>query len=139
MAAERFTTQKFLGRLAAALVLVFATYNPSGYSYLHWVTAEEAPSLPLLILVGLALLIAFLVFLRATMRSIGPVGIVLGLAFFGTLIWLLVDFGLIAIASGNVFTVIVEIAIAVIMAVGMSWSHIRRRLSGQLDVDDVEE
>jgi hypothetical protein len=74
MAAERFTTQKFLGRLAAALVLVFATYNPSGYSYLHWVTAEEAPSLRLLILVGLALLIAFLVFLRATIAVHWPRG-----------------------------------------------------------------
>jgi len=27
----------------------------------------------------------------------------------------------------------------VILAVGMSWSHIRRRLSGQADMDDVDE
>jgi hypothetical protein len=29
--------------------------------------------------------------------------------------------------------------LAAIMATGMSWSHIRRRMSGQLDVDDVDE
>jgi hypothetical protein len=26
-----------------------------------------------------------------------------------------------------------------VLATGMSWSHIRRRLSGQADVDDVDE
>ena len=31
------------------------------------------------------------------------------------------------------------VAIATVMAVGLSWSHVRRRVSGQLDVDDVEE
>ena len=33
----------------------------------------------------------------------------------------------------------VLIALSLIMGVGLSWSIIRRRLSGQLDVDDVEE
>jgi hypothetical protein len=139
MAVDRFTGQKFLGRYAAALALVFATYNPSGFSYLHWVTQEVAPSLPLLILVGLALLICFLIFLRATFRSIGPVGIILGLAFLGALVWLLVDFGIVDLAQGTVLTVIFELVVATIMAIGISWSHIRRRLSGQLDVDDNDE
>jgi len=139
MAADRFTGYKFLGRYATALVLVFATYNPSGVSYLHWATQEIPPSLPLLILVGLALLICFLIFLRATLRSIGPVGIVLGVAFLGALVWLLVDFGIVDLAQGSVLTVILELVVATIMAVGISWSHIRRRLSGQLDVDDTDE
>ena len=28
---------------------------------------------------------------------------------------------------------------SLLLATGMSWSHIRRRLTGQLDVDDVED
>jgi len=28
---------------------------------------------------------------------------------------------------------------ATILAIGLSWSHVRRRLSGQTDVDDVDE
>jgi hypothetical protein len=122
-----------------ALVLVFATYNPSGWSYIHWITSDETTSLPPLILAGLVLLGCFLIFLRATMRSIGPVGIILVLAVMGALVWLLVDFGLVDLAQGSVLTVIVEVVLATIMALGISWSHIRRRLSGQLDVDDVEE
>jgi len=30
------------------------------------------------------------------------------------------------------------LVLSLILATSMSWSHIRRRLSGQLDVDDVE-
>ena len=29
--------------------------------------------------------------------------------------------------------------LAVILATGMSWSHIRRRLTGQFDVDDMDD
>ena len=29
--------------------------------------------------------------------------------------------------------------LALILAVGLSWSHIRRQLTGQVDVDDVED
>jgi hypothetical protein len=34
---------------------------------------------------------------------------------------------------------IILIALSLVMGVGLSWSIIRRRLSGQLDVDDVEQ
>ncbi len=38
--AARFSGQNFLLRFFAALVLVFATYNPEGYSYYHWAIAK---------------------------------------------------------------------------------------------------
>jgi hypothetical protein len=28
--------------------------------------------------------------------------------------------------------------VAIVMAVGMSWSHFRRRMSGQVDTDEVD-
>jgi hypothetical protein len=139
MAKDRFTPQKFMARYGASLVLVFVTYNPSGWSYFHWITAEEITRLPMLVLVGLMLLGCFMIFLRATMRSIGPVGIILSLAVLGALIWLLADIGLVDLAQGSVLTVVLELVLATVMAVGISWSHIRRRLSGQLDVDDTDE
>jgi hypothetical protein len=36
-------------------------------------------------------------------------------------------------------TWIVLFATSGILAVGMSWSHVRRRLSGQVDTDDVDQ
>ena len=34
--AQRFNSKGFLLRLLFAVLLVFISYNPSGYSYYHW-------------------------------------------------------------------------------------------------------
>jgi len=34
---------------------------------------------------------------------------------------------------------VILILISSILAVGISWSHIRRKISGQVDADDVDE
>ena len=31
------------------------------------------------------------------------------------------------------------VILTIVMGVGMSWSHVQRRLSGQLDVDDLHQ
>ena len=31
------------------------------------------------------------------------------------------------------------IALSLVLGIGLSWSHVRRRLSGQADMDDVDE
>ena len=38
--AQRFNSQSFFVRFLFALLLVFVSYNPSGYSYYHW--AQDA-------------------------------------------------------------------------------------------------
>jgi hypothetical protein len=38
----------------------------------------------------------------------------------------------------STLTWIVLVGLSLLLAVGMSWSHIRRRLTGQVDVDEVE-
>lgn len=136
---KEFTWIGFLLRLAGAMVVTFATYNPSGYSYLNWVI-EELPAFSLLkALAGIALLIGWVVYLGATGRSLGAFGVLLATAFFGTLIWLVVDIGIVPADSADAITWLILLVIAVVLATGMSWSHIRRRLSGQADVDDVED
>jgi hypothetical protein len=139
MAKNRFTIADFLGRMLVALVLVGATYNPSGYSWFHWFRDSADKLDPVVIFVGIVLLIGWVIYLRATARSLGVLGIVLATAFVVTLIWLLVDFGWLSIANQTFLQYIVIFALAAIMATGMSWSHIRRKLTGQLDVDDVDE
>jgi hypothetical protein len=79
------------------------------------------------------------IYLRATARSLGIFGIILSLAFVASLIWVLVDFGLMSLSDPTFFTYILLIVISLVLATGMSWSHIRRRMTGQLDVDDVED
>ena len=136
--ATTFNATGVLIRFLAALVLVLLTYNPSGYSYFHWVIHRGDTSIPLLILAGVILAIGWTVFMRATLRSLGPVGIVLALALFGCLIWLAVDFNVVSVTS-QFFVYLLLIVFAAVLAIGMSWSHIRRRMSGQTDMDDVDE
>jgi len=127
----------FLWRWIAALLLVLATYNPSGKSYVHWVknsfSGEGLEALHYF--VGVILIAGWAVFLIATERSLGALGSVIGAALLGTGIWLLVDIGVLHPDSTSSIAWLALIALATLLAIGMSWSHIWRRLSGQLEVD----
>jgi hypothetical protein len=132
------TWSGFFLRLLAAAVLVFSTYNPSGTSYYHWLSEHISAPTPLMALAGILLLIGWTIYLRATGRSLGAFGMILAAAFFGVLLWMIIDWGWIAADSVESMTWIIEAIFCGILAVGISWSHIRRRMTGQLDVDDVE-
>ena len=136
---EAFTPLGFLLRLLAAIVLVLCTFNPTGYSYVHWVASVFPHVTPAQAIAGIVLLVGWIVYLTATMRSIGVLGVSIGVAFFAAVIWLVVSWGWLDLHNAKAMTWVVLFVSAVILAVGMSWSHIRRRLSGQSDVDQVEE
>jgi hypothetical protein len=138
MAIKHITWRGFLRRFVVALLLVFASYNPSGISYFHWIPKVSSNYNVLAIFIGIVLLIGWVVYLRATFRSLGVFGLILAAAFFGSLLWLIIDWGLISGDDDIVISYILLILLSGILAVGMSWSHIRRRISGQADVDDVE-
>lgn len=55
------------------------------------------------------------------------------------IVWWLVDLGLLGVDSISVMTYMILFLFSAILATGMSWSHIRRRMSGQADVDEVDE
>lgn len=127
----------FLWRWAAGLALVFATYNPSGTSYFHWVkNALGAEGLePLHYFLGVILLAGWTIFIIATERSLGALGSIIGAALLGTGIWLLVDIGVLHAESVNTIAWLALFAVGTLLAIGLSWSHLWRRLSGQLEVD----
>ena len=121
------------------MVLVFATFNPTDYSYYRWVAGMDGGNLALKALAGVALLILYVIYLRATWRSIGPIGMTLATAFLGALIWVTIDLGLLNLEQPTIITWVLLFALATILAIGISWSHVRRRVSGQADMDDVDE
>jgi len=132
------TFSGFMLRFFFALVLVLSTYNPSGHSYYHWFSGQISSPTPLLALAGVLLLIGWAIFLRATLRSLGFIGLSLAAAFFGILIWMVVDAGWLHPDSFKAFSWIFLLVLSGILAVGISWSHIRRRMTGQVDVDEVD-
>ena len=90
-------------------------------------------------IVGLVLLIGWIIYLRATFLSMGWLGVTLGTALFAAIIWLLVDVGWLSVDSTGFITYLALLLASLILATGMSWSHIRRRLTGQFDVDDMDD
>ena len=131
-------------RAVAALALVFATYNPEGRSFYHWAlaplfdgTPSEGPA-SVKFLIGLALLAGWVVFLTATRRSIGLGGAFLVLAIAGGLVWFLMDFGMASARTTRGVTYVGRICTGVVLGVGMSWSHMSRKISGQVDMDQTD-
>lgn len=138
---DRFSWSSLAIRVLAALVLVFATYNAEGFSYYHWALAPLASDAggfnALKFLAGIVLVVAWVVFLQATRRSIGILGAVLVTAVCGGVIWLLIDYNVVSATSTRGITRVVLFALAVVLGVGMSWSHVSRRITGQGDTDVV--
>ena len=136
---NHLTWQGFGLRFLFAAILVFASYNPSGYSFFHWVKTIFPAINPYISLAGLALIIGWAIYLRATLRSLGLVGIGLVLAVCGCLIWLMFDLGVLSLERSSALAWVILLLQSFVLAIGMSWSHIRRRMSGQVDADDVDE
>ncbi len=133
---QRFTFASFALRYLIALVLVFVTYNPSHYSWVQWLNSDTA--MVYKVASGIVLLIGWVMFLRATWNSLGAFGTLLAAAFFGVMIWLLIEWGLLALDNTSVMVWVAEFVLSGVLAVGMSWSHIRRKVSGQYDTDEIE-
>jgi hypothetical protein len=123
-----------------AVALVLLTYNPSHYSYFHWVKDAIAGGElgPEHAVAGLLLIGGWAFLLNATLQALGTFGLVLCAALFAALVWWLIDAGILLADSVSTITWIVLVCLSLLLAVGMSWSHIRRRLTGQVVVDDVE-
>lgn len=139
MAANGFTFSSFIVRFVVALVLVFATYNPTGYSWYHWFSQAQNKIDPLIALAAILLVIGWVIYIRATVRSLGLLGTLLAAALFGTIIWAAIDNQLLSLDDATAMAYVVLIALSAVMAAGLSWSHIRRRMTGQLDVDDRDD
>lgn len=130
--------QGILWRFLFALLVVLGSYNPSGYSYFHWGLLHPSQLNPVKAVAGILLLIGWVIFLRATLRSLGGFGLILVSALCAALLWLVIDWGLLPRNSISAVTYAVLLIVSIILTTGMCWSHVRRRLSGQLDTDDID-
>ena len=131
----------FLWRLVAALLLVLLTYNPSGHSAYHWVSSAVADSAfgPLHLLLIAVLLIGWVIYWIATWRALGTLGVALAGLVISAIIWLLIDIGLLKLESTSAITWVSLVGLSIVLAVGVSWSHVWRRLTGQINVEDVDD
>lgn len=129
----------FLLRWAFAFVLLAATFNPTPYNYVDWLRRDGAETLSIAVLGGLLLAVGYIIYLRATLRSIGAFGMLLVLALVGAGLWVLYDLRVLRLDDPSMNLWLALIALSLVLGVGLSWSHVRRALSGQSDVDDIDD
>jgi hypothetical protein len=133
---ERLTWLGFVLRLTSSLLLVALTWNPSGMSYTHWV-ANTLPSVePLELVIGLLLVGGWVFSVHATWRSLGRFGVLLGVAIYAAVVWLLASEGWINLSQGKSIGWLAVVLLGILMAVGLSWSLVQRQVTGQIDVED---
>jgi len=135
---NRFGWDSFFVRFFFAAIIVFATYNVEGFSYFHWVKNNLGDLNLYMAFVAVVLVIGWTILLRATTASLGMIGLVLATAFFGLLAWLVIDVFALDAHSAGAITYIIELTIAAVLSVGVSWSHLRRRISGQVGTDELD-
>lgn len=138
MADKDFDWSGLLFRGLFALLLVFASYNPEGYSFYHWGIMNIQVDTPAKVFCGIVLIIGWAIYLRATFHSLGLIGISLAVAFFASLLWLMIDRGWVVATNAKVLSYIILLIISAILTTGISWSFIRRKISGQYDVVETE-
>lgn len=135
---NEFNRSRLTFRGIFALLLVFASYNPEGYSYYHWGLTHISTDAPAKVFAGIVLLIGWAIYLRATLHWLGFFGIVLAVAFLMSLVWLLLDRGWIPTDSVRVLSYVGLLMVSVILTTGMRGSFFTRKMwrkrSGQSDV-----
>jgi hypothetical protein len=118
-----FTVGRFTTRWFLAFFVLTATYNPSGYSYYHWVTSRNNDFLSLKVACGILLLSAYGAVWPIIYTSIGPIGIFMSTAFMVTGSLVMWDYGLLDGIRPSFYPYGVLSGIAFVTAVGLAFAH----------------
>ncbi len=145
METKELTWVGILLRCLAALALVYLTFNPTGFSWYHWTIAPmlDAPTSalstlnPLKVLAGIALAACWWFFAHASQRSLGVAGAFFILAGFAAFFWLLSWLSIFTPHSTGAFAHLTLVVVALILGIGLSWSAVKRRVTGQQDTDEL--
>jgi hypothetical protein len=127
-----------MARFLASFALVVATYNPTGHSFVHWVAADFPHLEPLQLVLGIGLLALWLFVVHATWRSLGTVGVVLGVAFFAAMAWLFTSWGWVSLSNNNAVIWAALCMMTSLLTLGLCWALIQARLTGQAVVEEVK-
>ncbi len=135
---DEFKFTGLLWRLAFSLALVLLTFNPSGFSYFHWLGDGFPTIQPLKAVIGILLLAGWVFFVRSALLALGKIGLTLVVALFAAIVWWMAHNGWLQLSNRSTMAWVVLCILGLVLGIGMSWAHIQRRISGQAAVDEVE-
>jgi hypothetical protein len=132
----KFGFVSMLVRWFMIMGVLTAIYNPSGRSFVHWAVEGTAP-LSLRVAVGSVLLVMLAYCYRLSVRALGPIGVLMLAALLAVTATALVDISLIQPQGRAAMIAYLQAIITTGLTVGVSWSALRTRISGQIDSDDI--
>jgi hypothetical protein len=118
-----------LVRLLACAALVFATWNPTGVSFVDWV-GGPAPT-PLKAVAAAVLLLLHVLFLRITWLSLGAAGLGFLLVMLVLGVFTLDELDLIDLSFGRTWSYVFIALASLTLVTGVTWSLMKRRVTGQ--------
>ena len=121
-----------LVRILFAVILVLVTWNPAGVSYVQWALIDTSTFDATKALVGVLLLAAWILAVRATWVSLGMLGVALAAVVIGVFVWWLMSIGLVSTDQRTLLWIAV-IAIGVVLGIGMGWSLVRQKATGVVE------
>jgi len=128
----------FFARFLFSLALVLATYNPSGYSFYHWVIDFGAGLPSLKVIVALILVMIYYVIFRVVFAAFRRSGLIVG--GLAALLFTIELAGVVVARRSQhslhfyflLSQYITLCAVAIVLSLGVSWSRLIERLTGQL-------
>jgi Family of unknown function (DUF6524) len=125
------TTPGILVRTLVCFLLVFATWNPTGYSFLSWARYSAWATAPEIAVAAALLLAGHILFARIAWLSLGADGITAALAILTAGALTLYEFDVIDLSRRTVGLYLLLSAFSMVLAIGMTWSLLKRRIVGQ--------
>lgn len=125
------TTPGIIVRTLVCFLVVFATWNPTGYSFLAWARHSPWATWPEIAVLGALLLASHILFWRIAWLSLGADGVSAALAIMLAGVLTLHEFDLVDLWQGSVWPYLLLSAMSLLLAIGMCWSLLKRRIVGQ--------
>lgn len=135
---KKFGFYSILMRWVLIAGAIFATYNPSGRSFYHW-APESDVDFWLKLSIGLVLFTVNLTFFSLTLRSLGYIGTFLVAICLVSIAITLPRLELVSLHTWDLVQLYSILFLTFALTIGVCWSAIRTRISGQVDSDDISK
>ncbi len=132
--AHQFIARYFLLRWLLCAFVVFATYNPSGYSYYYWLQNSGDDYLAIKALIFVALFWTYITILSIARAAVGASGLYTAIVAVVLLFYGLMDIEHSSETLLNFLRYIQLVTLASALAICLTWSKLRSSLIGQKSV-----
>lgn len=128
-----------LSRFCIAAAVVFATYNPTGKSVVHWVLNHDNPSDAWVVLGAIVAALANIALLIAAWKALDTVGTLIVIILFAALVYLSLQEGWVSADNLASLQWLALILYSAFLGIGLAGAILWRRATGQIVTDEADD